>query len=146
MSQRRPLTMKFILSHILPFWLSVQISKRYGVCLPSDVRCVKNYPRHPSPRKWSENSFASCIIFLFLILPYSMLPFVSSSSSSEPFYDDFENGNATENFISHMSRSQLGYSASRAASPTEMSHGQNDFDDGNDFSYHRTSSSPKSER
>ena len=145
MSQRRPLTKKLLIDfHILSFCLSVQISKRCGMLPTSNVSCMKNYRRHHSPGRINADNMASCFLLLFLIISYFLLPFVSSSSF-ERFNDDFENSNSTEGFISHMSRSQLGYSASQATSPTVMSNRQNDFND-RDNSHHRTPASTKNER
>ena len=45
-----------------------------------------------------------------------------------------------------MSRSQLGYSASQATSPTVMSNRLNEFDEVRDYSHHRDPMSQKSER
>ena len=146
MSRQRPLTIKLILPHIVSLLLSVQFFKHCGWVMPkADVRCVINYRRHHSLAKSNADNMASCFLFLLLMISYSMLPFVSSSSS-ERFNDEFENTNATEAFISHMSRSQLGYSASQATSPTVISNRPNDFDEIRDYSYHQAPTSQKSER
>ena len=144
MSQQKPLTIKFTL-HILSFRSSVKIFKHCGWVVPkTDVRCMINNRRHHSLAKINAHKMASCFLLFLLMVSYSMLPFVSSSSS-ERFNDEFKNGNATEGFISHMSRSQLGYSASQATSPTVMSNRQNEFDEVRDYSHHRAPTSQKSE-
>ena len=144
MSQEKPLTIKFTL-HVISFRSNVKISRNCGWVLPkADVRCmINNRRRHPLA-KINAHKMASCFLLLLLMVSYSMLPFVSSSSS-ERYNGEFKDGNGTEGFISHMSRSQLGYSASQATSPTVMSNRQNEFDEVRDYSHHRAPTSLKSE-
>lgn len=144
MSRRKLLTMKHILARVVSIRLSVNVNRniRYSPVVKS-VKCRQMYIGH-----WNPNTLVSLALIILLFISYSILPFVSSSSSSypsEPFYDEVDNG-TTDGFISHLSRSQLGYGASQATNPTEMSNNQNHFSESGEYNFQRTSSSQRIER
>ena len=147
MPKHKLVTMKYILGRIASVRIGVKNAKNANG-YRTDVNSV-HCRRQAYSGYWNPDTLASLALITLLAMSYSMLPFVSSSSStyySEHFNDELENG-TTDVFISHMSRSQLGYSASRVTNPTEISSsGQNDFSDAGGYNVHRTSPYQKKER
>ena len=147
MSRRKLLTMKHILARIVSIRLSVKINRNifYNPGAKS-VNCRQMYIGH-----WNPDTLASLALIILLFISYSILPFVSSSSSSYPseeYYDEIDNG-TTDEFISHLSRSQLGYGgygASQGSTPTEISNNQNHFSEMGEYNFQRTSTSQRKER
>ena len=146
MSRRKLLTMKRILARVVSIRLSVNVNR--NICYTPGV--VKNANcRHMYIGLWNPDTLASLALFILLFISYSILPFVSSSSSSYPseqYFDEVDNGTA-DSLISHLSRSQLGYSgASQVVNPTEKSNSQNQFSVLGEFNFQKTSTSQRKER
>ena len=122
-----------------------------GVMHPTDIENVRRRHQHFNGF-CNPNTLASIALFILLIISYLMVPFVASSSSTSippnsNYSDVDEEGyNTTNSFITHMSRSQLGYNMARVPEPTALFEQQNEYIEQDEYNTDKTSSYQKIER
>ena len=112
--------------------------------------------RQPSSKFSTSKTMASLVLFILVTILCILAPVLSSSSTSSlylpktfnPSNDDKERAHErSQDLISQLSRSQLGYNMARTpADPTSASDHQNDYSEEGDYGIHKTHSYQEKER